>query len=84
MTAESNVVRVKPRRTSGNVSDGAAPAQTALAPSVPTAVSAELRKDMIEQAAYFRAEARGFEAGHELDDWLEAESEVDRAIREPS
>jgi hypothetical protein len=27
-------------------------------------------------AAYFIAEKRGFEPGHELDDWLAAEAEV--------
>jgi Protein of unknown function (DUF2934) len=28
------------------------------------------------QAAYFLAQARGFEPGHELDDWLAAEKRV--------
>ena len=27
----------------------------------------------IAELAYFKAEARGFEPGHELEDWLEAE-----------
>jgi hypothetical protein len=36
-----------------------------------------VRHEQIAQAAYFRAERRGFKAGHELDDWLAAESEVD-------
>jgi len=31
---------------------------------------------MIAVNAYYRAEKRGFEAGHELDDWYEAESEI--------
>ncbi len=35
---------------------------------------------MIAEAAYYRAEARGFATGYELEDWLEAEAEVDRAI----
>jgi hypothetical protein len=35
---------------------------------------------MISKAAYFRAEQRNFEPGHELEDWLAAESEVDRRI----
>jgi Protein of unknown function (DUF2934) len=26
--------------------------------------------------AYYRSEKRGFEAGHELDDWYKAESEI--------
>lgn len=30
----------------------------------------------IEELAYYKAEARGFEGGHELDDWIEAEREL--------
>jgi hypothetical protein len=37
----------------------------------------------IEVAAYFNAEHRGFVPGHELDDWLEAESELQRRIASP-
>jgi hypothetical protein len=33
------------------------------------------RHQWIAVAAYFKAEKRGFVPGHELDDWLEAESE---------
>lgn len=32
--------------------------------------------EQIAIAAYFKAEARGFEPGHKLEDWLAAESEV--------
>lgn len=39
------------------------------------------RHEMIAEAAYFRAERRGFEPDHELDDWLGAEAELDRALR---
>jgi hypothetical protein len=35
------------------------------------------RAARIAEAAYWRAERRGFEPGHELQDWLEAEREVD-------
>ncbi len=35
------------------------------------------REDMIRTAAYLRAECRGFEPGHELEDWLAAEHEID-------
>ena len=38
---------------------------------------AMMRAAMIAEAAYYRAEARGFEAGHELEDWLDAEREID-------
>lgn len=33
-------------------------------------------KEAISQAAYFLAESRGFEPGHELEDWLVAEQEI--------
>jgi hypothetical protein len=36
---------------------------------------------MIADAAYFRAEQRGFQGGDPLRDWLQAEAEVDaRAV----
>ncbi len=37
----------------------------------------ESREARIAEAAYWRAERRGFTPGRELDDWLEAEREVD-------
>ena len=39
---------------------------------------AESRETRIAQAAYHRAERRGFAAGEEMDDWLAAEREIDR------
>ena len=39
------------------------------------------RAEYIATAAYFRAEARGFTPGHELEDWLAAEAEVGAAAR---
>lgn len=35
---------------------------------------------MIEEAAYFRAEKRGFGPGHELDDWFHAEAQILRSF----
>ena len=35
----------------------------------------ELRK-LISEAAYYRAKQRGFEPGHELEDWIQAEADV--------
>jgi hypothetical protein len=40
----------------------------------------ESRAARIAEAAYWRAERRGFTAGQELDDWLAAEKEVDDDI----
>jgi hypothetical protein len=37
----------------------------------------------IALAAYFIAEKRGFEPGHELDDWLAAETELAQTEQQP-
>lgn len=42
--------------------------------------NAQLREAMIAEAAYYRAARRGFVPGHELDDWLAAEQQVDTAL----
>jgi hypothetical protein len=48
--------------------------------SVPSFVGPETRAALIAEAAYFRAEKRGFEPGHETEDWLAAENEVDARL----
>ena len=35
----------------------------------------EDRKSRVAVSAYYRAQVRGFEPGHELEDWLAAEAE---------
>lgn len=37
--------------------------------------------EMIREAAYYRAEKRGFAPGEELEDWLAAEKEIDELTR---
>lgn len=44
-------------------------------------VSADDRRAMIAEAAYLRAERRGFIPGHESEDWLAAEVEVDVLLK---
>ena len=44
--------------------------RTAAVPSDPEMM------EMVSQAAYYRAEKRGFVPGLEADDWVEAEAEV--------
>jgi len=38
------------------------------------------RQEMIAIAAYYRAESRGFNYGDEMQDWLEAEVEMDNRV----
>ncbi len=43
-------------------------------------VTCEERHRLISEAAYLRAERRGFLPGAELEDWLEAEAEIDKMV----
>jgi hypothetical protein len=47
--------------------------------SVPEGLGAEEQRQRIREAAYRRAEQRGFAPGAELDDWLAAEREMKEA-----
>ena len=38
------------------------------------------RNEMVEQAAYYRAESRGFQPGHEMEDWLAAERDIEHLL----
>jgi len=46
----------------------------------PAFVDPQQRGTLISRAAYFRAMERGFTPGHELEDWLAAEAEVDAEL----
>ena len=46
----------------------------------PVAIPLEQRKHYIEMAAYYIAERRGFAPGNLLDDWVQAEAEIDRLL----
>ena len=47
---------------------------------VRAAANEEDRQEMIAIAAYYRAERRGFSGGDAMQDWLEAEAEIDGAV----
>ncbi|HEX21852.1 MAG TPA: DUF2934 domain-containing protein [Chromatiales bacterium] len=57
-------------------------AKTPSAVSVPQQDTVE-RQVMIAEAAYFIAEQRGFTAGDELGDWLQAEREIQTSLQQP-
>lgn len=48
----------------------------------PPGIPLEKRKHYIEMAAYYIAERRGFAPGNLLDDWVQAEAEIDRLLAE--
>jgi Protein of unknown function (DUF2934) len=50
------------------------------AEGAPPVVTSDARRAMIAEAAYLRAERRGFIPGFEEEDWLTAEREVDALL----
>lgn len=60
--------KTKPKRAAGTRMPGSARSRSGF--------SDQEWHDMVSTAAYFRAEARGFEAGSAEDDWYEAEAEL--------
>lgn len=69
-----------PRKTLA-IADGAKAAKvTRVEPAFTQFVDPERRSALIAEAAYFRAEKRGFASGQETEDWLAAEAEVDATL----
>jgi hypothetical protein len=64
---------VTPRRTVG--------ARKTLSIPPRVALTREGRERLIAESAYLRAERRGFGPGHEVEDWLAAEAEVDALLK---
>jgi hypothetical protein len=60
-------VRAPERETSGNTEAGLSPEEV---------------YRLIQESAYFKAKARGFAPGHEVQDWIEAEAEVRRRLED--
>lgn len=57
------------------------PSKSNIASATPAGIDAGQRHHMIEEAAYFLAEHRGFDGGDPLRDWLAAEAEIDTVLR---
>ena len=69
----------KSARTKAPEAEPAKPAKTATPRVTATLPTAE-RQRMIAEAAYYRAQRRGFAPGNPHQDWLEAEAEIDAML----
>lgn len=58
----------------------ATPKRRTSSPVEKVSLSPALREEMIREAAYYRAEKRGFRDGDALADWLASEEEVNTAL----
>lgn len=51
-------------------------------PAAMPVLTPEQRCHYVEVAAYYIAERRGFHGGSQMEDWVQAEKEIDRLLRE--
>jgi len=77
--APSESAASPPVATGMPVRKGVSLKSAALRPKART-MAGEDRLRLIAEAAYYRAEQRGFAPGRELEDWLAAEIEIDALI----
>ena len=52
----------------------------ATAPSTPQSITAEMRHQMIAEAAFFISQQHGFQSDDAMADWLKAEAEIDARL----
>ncbi len=74
---DSSPAELDPPQEAVERDDAPPTAQPRAEPRTAPALDPGERRQLIERAAYFRSERRGFVAGHEIEDWLEAEREID-------
>lgn len=80
--AEAKERRKTPRKATSKPDTGAPRQATSqqhaapMATRVRASVSSEETRRLIAEAAYYRAKQRNFAPGRELEDWVQAESEV--------
>jgi len=78
--ARGGVTQGSPTVAAGKVASGTSAAPGQSAPKTP--LTAEARWRMIAEAAYFKAQRRGFLGGDAKRDWAEAEAEIDTWLLE--
>ncbi|MDB6104804.1 MAG: hypothetical protein JWO52_4803 [Gammaproteobacteria bacterium] len=78
--ADEKVAPTPPARTRAKAPTTRARKPAAKAPAH-VAISEDVRRGMIAEGAYLRAERRGFAPGHEEEDWIAAEAEVDALLK---
>ena len=78
-TPRKSAPRKAPAKKAAATPRAAQAKQKAAAPkhTTPVYMTREERWRMVAEAAYHKAEKRGFAPGHEKDDWLAAEREID-------
>ena len=77
---KSGVIRARAAKTRAGDSRIAQPPSNSGVSRSSACIEPEARDALIAEGAYFRSAHRGFEPGHEVDDWLSSESAIDAAL----
>lgn len=80
-TRRSSDVPASSAARTGTPRVAARPPQSVTPQPTQVRLTAEMRRTMVAENAYLRAERRGFGPGHETEDWLAAEAEVDALLK---
>jgi hypothetical protein len=80
MSTTPSSARTKRSRSSATSTGDTKRATPTSSAAITRTVSADQRHAMIAESAYRRAEARGFQGGDPVQDWLEGEKEVDALL----
>jgi len=80
VTSKSNGKKPAVTAVPKTVTRAKKPVSTKADTSAAKTVTPEERWRMVAEAAYLRAERRGFSGGNPTDDWLAAEAEIDELL----
>jgi hypothetical protein len=80
VTTKKKVVKKQPAKKV-TTKKTAAKKVTATSTARKLSISPRERYEMIATMAYYRAEQRNFAPGHDVEDWLDCESTIDRMIK---
>ncbi len=78
--AKAAAPKVAPKTATTKATPAKPAASRAVKPKSLKNVSPEQRYMMICEAAYYKAERRGFSPENEIQDWIEAETEINRML----
>ncbi|TLZ21012.1 MAG: DUF2934 domain-containing protein [Gammaproteobacteria bacterium] len=80
-TRRSSDIPASSTARTGTPRVAARPPQSVTPQPTRVTLTAEMRRTMIAENAYLRAERRGFAPGHETEDWLAAEAEIGALLK---
>lgn len=80
--SKAGAAKTEPPKKAVPRAKAAAPRPAASSAKKLTGVAPEQRRNYVEMAAYYIAERRGFTPGNPLEDWIQAEAEIDRLLAE--